>query len=200
MKPSIERRGRDLGLRVHEEFEDLVPIDEIPEQGMLLHLKRGPSWVEVGVPVLGDIEGWLLLFKIGRDVTADVEGTAKLQLQCGRCLKDFEFPIAMQFRQMYLPLKEEELEDETEVDGDDLGVTFYRIPEIALDELVREEIILAIPLQPLCHEDCPGLCPKCGADLAAGPCSCATRATDPRLSALAGLLDAMNDPRNRNGN
>jgi uncharacterized protein len=200
MRHALERRGLELGLRAREEFDDLLRIEDVPPEGLLLHLRRGPNWVEIGAPVVGDIESWLLIFKIGRDVTVDLEGHATLRLECGRCLKEFDFPVPMELRQMYLPLKEDELEDETELDADDLGVTFYRTPEIALNELVREELILAIPLQPLCHKNCPGLCPRCGADLASAACSCAARDPDPRLSALAALREAMKPPPDSNPN
>src|SRR5262245_45798477 len=188
MRQSLASRGREPGRRVREDIDDRVQIEDIPDEGLLLHLRRAPAWIDVGVPLIGDIDAWMLLFKINRDVTADVEGTATLQLQCGRCLKEFEQRVQMHFRQMFLPLKQEELEQETELDADDLGVTFYRTPEIALQDLIREELILDVPLQPLCDEDCPGLCPTCGADLSAGACSCAPATRDPRFSALAGLL------------
>jgi uncharacterized protein len=57
-----------------------------------------------------------------------------------------------------------------------------------IDDLVREVIILAVPLKPLCSEDCKGLCPICGTDLNRSQCSCVKKETDPRWDKLKGLL------------
>jgi uncharacterized protein len=188
---ALERRGRELGLTPREHAEDKLQIDEIPDEGLLLHLRRRADWLALDVPVLAGVDAWLLLFRIGQEVSADVEGESTLQLECSRCLKEISFPVQMQLRSMYLPLKEEELAEETELANDDLGVTFYRKPEISLPDLFRDELILSIPLKPLCSTDCPGLCPSCGADLAAGGCGCPAAPADARLSPLAELLEKM---------
>jgi uncharacterized metal-binding protein YceD (DUF177 family) len=59
--------------------------------------------------------------------------------------------------------------------------------------LVLEQLQLNIPMKPLCRPDCPGLCPRCGADLGAGECSCAASAPDPRWAALAALKQKLGD-------
>jgi uncharacterized protein len=59
--------------------------------------------------------------------------------------------------------------------------------EIDLDPLIREEVLLALPLAPLCEAACQGICPTCGADLNEGPCGCAPAARDPRWAALDDL-------------
>jgi len=63
----------------------------------------------------------------------------------------------------------------------------YEGDAVDLDELVREQILLALPSRRLCREECKGLCPTCGADLNAGRCACEQREVDPRWSALADL-------------
>jgi uncharacterized protein len=65
----------------------------------------------------------------------------------------------------------------------DSNATFFEI-----DDLVREAIILSLPLKPLCSEDCKGLCPICGTDLNRSQCSCVKERTDPRWDQLKGLL------------
>ena len=66
-----------------------------------------------------------------------------------------------------------------------MGLAAFEGDSIDLDELVREQILLALPTRHLCREDCKGLCQKCGADLNAGDCSCEQGETDPRWAALA---------------
>ena len=75
-------------------------------------------------------------------------------------------------------LQEQENDDILLLEGD----------EVDLDELVRVEFILHMDSKTLCSENCKGLCPRCGADLNLGPCSC-KKETDPRLAVLAKLLD-----------
>ena len=60
---------------------------------------------------------------------------------------------------------------------------------------VREEWLLAAPAFVLCREDCKGLCPRCGADLNEGPCSCTKTEIDPRWASLAALKGRLDDPK-----
>ncbi len=61
--------------------------------------------------------------------------------------------------------------------------------QLDLEPMVREAVLLELPLVPLCQDDCAGLCPKCGARLAAGPCSCPSEIRDPRWAALDALRE-----------
>ncbi|MSO14993.1 MAG: hypothetical protein CK521_05860 [Acidimicrobium sp.] len=65
--------------------------------------------------------------------------------------------------------------------------------QINLLPMIREGILLAVPLSPLCREDCPGFCPQCGADLSETPCGCVPSASDPRWSALENLKGVFPD-------
>ncbi len=78
--------------------------------------------------------------------------------------------------------------DEQEVEEEDLDTSYYRDDQIDLNELLREQFYLALPMKPLCREDCRGLCPQCGTNLNTGTCTCATEWEDPRLAALKGLV------------
>lgn len=61
--------------------------------------------------------------------------------------------------------------------------------KLDLDELVYSEVIVSLPMKHLCNEDCKGICPKCGKNLNEGKCGCPEKEIDPRLSALADLLN-----------
>ena len=79
--------------------------------------------------------------------------------------------------------------DEAEIGEEDLGVSFYRDDEIDLGEVMREQFYLAVPMKPLCREDCRGLCPVCGINRNRETCSCQTDWVDPRLEPLRKLVD-----------
>jgi uncharacterized protein len=112
-----------------------------------------------------------------------------LRLECGRCLEPFTVPVASAFDLRYVAL-EQGGEGEREIrDEDDLTTSYYRDGTLDLDELMREQFELALPMKPLCAEGCKGLCPQCGTNLNKAACGCTPAREDPRLAALKGLLD-----------
>jgi uncharacterized protein len=112
---------------------------------------------------------------------------AELELPCSRCLEPFRLPIASSFDVRYLPASAASADVEREVDDEDLETSYYRNDEIDLNELLREQFYLALPMKPLCAEECRGLCAQCGTNLNAGTCDCVPVWDDPRLAALKGL-------------
>jgi uncharacterized protein len=120
-------------------------------------------------------------------VNGRVETT--LQLECGRCLEPFDVPVTSAFELRYLPYAQNAGEGEREVGEDDLLTAFYHDDMLDLGELMREQFQLALPMKPLCVDDCKGLCPHCGTNLNRETCICSTTWEDPRLASLRGLLD-----------
>jgi uncharacterized protein len=111
-----------------------------------------------------------------------------LQLACCRCLEPFDRVVGLLIDLLYLPQDLNDGEDESEISAEDLSTAFYRDEQIDLDALVREQFQLALPMKPLCGDDCRGLCAQCGINLNTGRCSCETGWRDPRLAALESLL------------
>jgi uncharacterized protein len=111
----------------------------------------------------------------------------RLELTCSRCLEPYEFPIDASFDQRYLPATEAATEAEREIEENDLETSYYRDDQIDLNELLREQFYLALPMKPLCADDCKGLCAQCGTNLNTGTCDCAPVWEDPRLAALKKL-------------
>lgn len=110
-----------------------------------------------------------------------------LELPCSRCLEPFQLPVDASFDQRFLPASEMSTHDEREVQEEDVEISYYRDDQIDLNELLREQFYLALPMKPLCSEDCKGLCPQCGTNLNTASCACATAWEDPRLAPLRGL-------------
>ena len=117
-------------------------------------------------------------------------GTSRteLELLCSRCLEPFRMPVDSAFDLRYLPAAEMSADDEREVQEEDLETSYYRDDQIDLNELLREQFYLALPMKPLCREDCKGLCAQCGTNLNTGTCACAAEWEDPRLAPLKGLI------------
>jgi uncharacterized protein len=111
----------------------------------------------------------------------------ELELSCGRCLEPFRMPFEGAIDVRYLPASELSKEEEREVAEDDLDTSYYRDDQIDVNELLREQFYLALPMKPLCRDDCAGLCSQCGTNLNTGTCRCAPQWEDPRLAPLKGL-------------
>ncbi len=117
-----------------------------------------------------------------------LRGTIKteVELLCDRCAAPQRTPLAVEFDTSFIPQEVEAGKQENvELLPEDLGLSAYEGGAVDLDELVREQILLALPSRHLCGEDCKGLCQKCGANLNEGHCSCEQGETDPRWAALA---------------
>jgi len=114
--------------------------------------------------------------------------SATLHVECSRCIEPFEVPVNAAFDLRYLPASDNTGEAEQEVGEEDLTTAFYREGMLDLIDLMREQFVLALPMKPLCTEDCRGLCPHCGTNLNKSQCDCAAKWEDPRLAQLKSLL------------
>ena len=116
---------------------------------------------------------------------------ATLELRCSRCLEPFALPVNAAFDLRYHPegkaAPDADVED-GELGEDDASATYYRDDEIDLGDLIREQFYLALPMKPLCRDDCKGLCPHCGTNLNTSTCQCRTEWEDPRLAGLRALI------------
>ena len=110
-----------------------------------------------------------------------------LNLLCSRCLESFSLPVDASFDLRYQPHAANTGAGEREIEEDDLSTAFYEDDTIDLGQLMREQFYLALPMKPLCRDDCQGLCPVCGTNLNRGRCGCTREWEDPRLAVLKEL-------------
>ena len=111
----------------------------------------------------------------------------ELELSCSRCLEPFRLPVHAEFDLRYLPASEMSQDEEREVEEEDLETSYYRDDQVDLNQLLREQFYLALPMKPLCDDACKGLCAQCGTNLNTGTCSCHAAWEDPRLAPLKQL-------------
>jgi uncharacterized protein len=116
-----------------------------------------------------------------------------IELECSRCLEPYAVPVDAAFDLLYLPAAEAPADEEVEVVEEDINTGFYRDGAIELGEMVHEQLYLALPMKPLCRDDCQGLCPVCGANRNTTTCTCEVRWEDPRLAGLKALLKDNDD-------
>jgi uncharacterized protein len=123
----------------------------------------------------------------GQEVELRGELHAKIESLCSRCLKPVQLPIHAEFAERFVPAVSWRDEEQHELQEEDLNLAVFDGEAIELNDLVREEILLAVPAQILCREDCKGLCPTCGIDRNASSCECAGPGGDSRWEKLKDL-------------
>jgi DUF177 domain-containing protein len=115
-----------------------------------------------------------------------LRGTLKagLELQCARCLEPVKQDIQRDFELLYRPLGTDAGRDELSVTDAEAEIGYYQGNGLLLEDVLREQVLLALPLKATCRADCKGLCPHCGKNLNEEQCSCSTETEDPRWAAL----------------
>ena len=146
-----------------------------------------PAPADLGIEVLRVPEGSPIEFDIRLEAVMEgvlVTGTAAAGLdgECVRCLEPIHDDIEVDFQELFVY---EEKDDET--DDEDSGTSRLEGDLLDLEPLLRDAVVLSLPFQPLCQDDCPGLCIECGARLADDPDHQHEEPIDPRWAALQGL-------------
>ncbi|RJQ53344.1 MAG: DUF177 domain-containing protein [Nitrospiraceae bacterium] len=168
-----------------------IRVPDIPEEGLLQ---------EADLPVVindhtgpGIAHVLIKIFRFGKRLLVEGAVRTSVTVKCSRCLKDSLLPLDLTFREEYLPAEEPGGGKEQELTNKDLDLGFYTDDELDVTELVKEQVLLAVPMKPLCRDDCPGLCPFCGKDLNEGPCGCRKEEIDPRLAPLEKFKELLKD-------
>ena len=108
-------------------------------------------------------------------------------VECDRCLKQVEIPVDADFELEYVTGPTYESGAAAELTADEMSVSVFDGESIDVDEIVKEQVLLAVPTRTLCQPDCKGICPECGIDKNTGDCACETKEIDPRWAALKNL-------------
>jgi len=162
-----------------------IIISEIPEEGLELNLSDQIS--SDAVRISSPVKSVLRLDKVGADVVARGVLSGDVELQCSRCLNDFPMHISSQVNVVYHPVKEISKAEQHQLKDDELDTVFYTGDIIDTDDLLREQLLLNLPMKPLCSPDCKGYCPICGTDLSVSGCNCKIKETDSRFEILKQL-------------
>ena len=110
----------------------------------------------------------------------------ELETECDRCLEPVRHPMANDFDLFYRPTPKG-APHEAAIDEGESQIGFYEGAGIELEEILREHILLSLPMQLVCREECQGICPQCGQNRNAGSCHCETKLVDDRWAALREL-------------
>jgi uncharacterized protein len=157
-------------LRIHKRYAP-GSIDyqtaEVKQVG-LLEVTAGAELVEGQIRVEGQLE-------------------TKIEMACARCLEPVVEEVSRSFDLVYSPFPKGTRPEEERLKDDDSEIAFFQGEGIFLADVLKEQVLLALPMKVICQSDCRGLCPNCGVNLNHEECRCETHATDPRLAPLARL-------------
>jgi uncharacterized protein len=149
----------------------------------------GEHDVDLVMDVTGDgntsrLQGGVTLTRTDRGILVEGVLNTEVELTCSRCLEFFRCPLTLKITEEYFPTVDV-------VSGtplplpDELGCfTIDENHELDLTEAIHQYALLAVPMKPLCRQDCAGLCPVCGQDLNLGECQCLPPEADPRWAKL----------------
>ncbi|MBI4643601.1 MAG: DUF177 domain-containing protein [Deltaproteobacteria bacterium] len=155
-----------------------VPITSIPPEGLEVEVDLGDKyfsrWREEDPGLefsTAQINGAARLEKHGRDILVRGHLQGHLQLACSRCVENFDAPVDADFDLLLVP-GPGPAGGEEELSAPDLDLDYYSGETLDLEAVIREQIILMVPLKPLCADNCKGICPRCGAVLNLEACTC----------------------------
>jgi uncharacterized protein len=137
--------------------------------------------------VIGPIEGRVRLHHTNQGILADGQVELTLELTCMRCLKEFEHPMHLDFSEVFYPTVDVTSGVPVPPMEEEVAFPIDEHHQLDLTEAIRQNILVSLPMVPICREDCTGLCPQCGKDLNSGPCECKPE-VDTRFSVLEQLL------------
>lgn len=168
----------------------LVERSQIPSEGLDLQVHEEPSWegVEGLWLTLAPVEASLHLVREAEGILASGTFTTTVVVQCSRCSEPVSIPIADSFTILYTEGREIFDAEEAELSAAEMDVDVLQDDRLDVSRLLRENVLLNLPLQPLCRAECGGLCPHCGINLNEKSCQCRVQEGDPRLLPLQQLL------------
>jgi len=189
-----------------------VTAAEVPIRRAFTPAELRPGADAEDLRILGDVRFDGALQKKDQRFRLHGRVQATLELTCGRCAETFQLPIDAEIDLTYVPEPASQPQaygsgghkrgndPEIELHDEDLTTAYYRDHMLDFADMLREQFYLAIPMRPLCREDCKGLCPHCGTNWNTGSCACDVRWRDPRLAGLQSLLGHTEHPDENNDN
>lgn len=134
----------------------------------VIHEHRGPREIVPDIRVKGAFSG-------------------SFEQPCARCVEPVKVPLSAEFDLLFRPLGVDAGPDERAISAPETEIGYYQKDSLLLEDVLREQVLLALPARTLCKADCKGLCPRCGKNRNLEPCTCEQGQADPRWEALAGL-------------
>ncbi|UCD09502.1 MAG: DUF177 domain-containing protein [Dehalococcoidales bacterium] len=134
-----------------------------------------------------EFTGTVLLMKTDRGLLLKGTFNSNLSLRCGRCLSNFPYSLKVKIEEEYFPIMDVNTGVMLPAPEDPGSFTIDDHNIMDISEAIRQYTLMALPIKPLCRQDCSGLCPTCGMNLNENKCEC-TPEIDPRWEKLSTLV------------
>lgn len=122
--------------------------------------------------------------KVVEDIRIVGRFSTEIEARCARCLEAVDNAVAEEFDLVYRPQGVDARAEEASINQAETEIGYYQGEGLLLEDVLKEQILLALPVKQICNAACKGLCPQCGTNLNTGSCDCVTAMPDPRWSAL----------------
>lgn len=142
---------------------------------------EGKLWQATALHAVGSAE---LLPNTGGEIRLRGHLAVIMEAECDRCLDPARFPVDADFDLFYEPASASPRAEELAIDEAESELDFYEGDGLMLEDVLREQVLLALPMQRTCRDDCLGICPNCGQNRNKVACECRSRLTDDRWAAL----------------
>lgn len=161
-----------------------IDLTNIPSEGKKINFTHTSDWWK---PDFGEdwiiglespLSAWIKIYPVGEKIVVEGFLSTKLLLRCDRCLQPYTKDLSTDFR-IYLSMSPFKGESEVELLEDDLNLDFIDGKFLESDQVIKEQLILNLPLKSLCAIDCKGLCPICGCNLNMARCLCSSKNETP---------------------
>ncbi len=157
-----------------------IDLTNIPPEGKKINFRFTPDWWRPDFDedrIMGlesPLSAWMKIYPAGKKIVLEGFLSARLLLTCDRCLEPYTWDLSTDFR-IYLSMFQFKEELDVELSEDDLNFDFIDGKFLDSDQIIKEQLILNLPMKILCTKDCKGLCPICGCNLNMTSCSCSSR-------------------------
>lgn len=174
----LEREPIDFDLELApgavELGEEAEQVGQLAANGRaeVLHEHRGPKDIVADIRLKGSFAG-------------------KFQVPCARCVEPVEIPLVADYDLIFRPGDADSEPLERSITAPETEIGYYQGDSLLLEDVLREQVLLSLPVRTLCKPDCKGLCPRCGQNRNTQPCHCDEGPADPRWEALSGLRDRI---------
>lgn len=169
---------KDLELRKMEFDETIMPgVIDLGEDVR----QRGPLRAAGHAELVRENRG---ARKVVEDIRLVGSFSADLELRCARCLEAVDNPVAEAFDLLYRPQGVDAGAEDASIGKAETEIGYYQGEGLLLEDALKEQILLALPVKQVCSPACKGLCPHCGRNLNVESCDCAATVTDQRWGAL----------------
>jgi uncharacterized protein len=174
----LEREPVEFDLRLApgavEYGEEAEQVGDLATSGSaeVIHEHRGPKEIVADIRLRGRYAG-------------------NFKIPCARCIEPVELPVSAEFDLIFRPIEADAEAPERSITAPETEIGYYQEDSLLLEDVLREQVLLSLPVRALCKPDCKGLCPHCGANRNLQPCSCDQGPNDPRWEALTGLRNRM---------